>query len=77
MARVATGPHKTVVVHSAAFEAPLAVGDAVRWVGPGVWRVDEVAGDRVTLRLWPDNEPYPARIGEFGPGEWPDADTAA
>lgn len=49
----------------------LEVGEALRWVGPGVWRVEEIAGDRVTLRLWPDNEPYPERIKEVGPGEWP------
>jgi hypothetical protein len=54
------------------FDEKLEVGEAVRWVGPGVWRVEEVAGDHVTLRLWPDNEPYPDRINEVGPGEWPD-----
>ena len=61
-----------VGVGASQVDEELAVGDAVRWVGPGVWRVEEVAGDRVTLRLWPDNEPYPERINEVGPGEWPD-----
>jgi hypothetical protein len=59
-------------VHLTSFEKKLEVGEAVRWVGPGVWRVEEVACGRVTLRLWPDNEPYPERINEVGPGEWPD-----
>jgi hypothetical protein len=58
-------------VHLTTFDRELEVGEAVRWVGPGVWRVEEVAGDHVTLRLWPDNEPYPDRINEVGPGEWP------
>jgi hypothetical protein len=61
-----------VGVGASRVDQELEVGDAVRWVGPGVWRVEEVAGDRVTLRLWPDNEPYPERINEVGPGEWPD-----
>jgi hypothetical protein len=65
--------HGQFELHGASqVDEELAVGDAVRWVGPGVWRVEEVAGDRVTLRLWPDNEPYPVRINEVGPGEWPD-----
>jgi len=59
-------------VHLTAIDKQLDVGEAVRWVGPGVWRVEEVGGDHVTLRLWPDNEPYPERINEVGPGEWPD-----
>jgi hypothetical protein len=58
--------------HAAGFAEPVAPGDALRWVGPSVWRVEEVTADRVTVRLWPDDEPYPARITEVGPGEWPD-----
>lgn len=57
--------------HAAAFDDQLAVGDAIRWVGPGVWRVENVDGERVTVRLWPDDEPYAPRIRHFGPGEWP------
>ena len=49
-------------VHVTSVGKELEVGDAVRWVGPGVWRVEEVAGDSITLRLWPDNETYPERI---------------
>lgn len=70
-------PHRIGFVHVTTTGEQLEVGEAVRWAGPGVWRVEEVAGDRVTLRLWPDNEPYPERINQFGPGEWPDSDTAA
>ena len=58
--------------HAAGFAEPVAPRDALRWVGPSVWRVEEVTADRVTVRLWPDDEPYPARITEVGPGEWPD-----
>jgi hypothetical protein len=36
-----------------------------------VWRVEEVSEERVTLRLLPNDEPYPAHIAEVGPGEWP------
>ena len=54
------------------FDEPLVVGDAIRWVGPALWRVEKVDGERVSVRLWPDDEPYPARIKEYGPGEWPD-----
>jgi hypothetical protein len=74
---MANAPHAIGFVHMTTTGEQLEVGDAVRWTGPGVWRVEEVAGDRMTLRLWPDNEPYPERINEFGPGEWPDSDTAA
>ncbi|MEP6977412.1 MAG: hypothetical protein ABI948_05105 [Thermoleophilia bacterium] len=70
-------PHRIGFVHVATTGEQLEVGDAVRWTGFGVWRVEDVAGDRVTLRLWPDNEPYSERINEFGPGDWPDSDTAA
>jgi hypothetical protein len=59
--------------HAAAFAEPVGPGDAIRWVGPGVWRVEEVSEERVTLRLWPNDEPYPAHITEVGPGEWPQA----
>jgi hypothetical protein len=74
---MASARHGIGFVQLTTFDKELEVGDAVRWVGPGVWRVEEVDGDRVTLRLWPDNEPYPEHINEFGPGEWPDSDTAA
>lgn len=57
--------------HAAAFSEPLVVGDAVRWVGPGAWRVEEVRSQRVTVRLWPDDEPYPVQIKEYG-SEWLD-----
>jgi hypothetical protein len=57
--------------HRGTFDEPLVVGDAIRWVGPDVWRVEEVEGERVTVRLWPDEEPYPARVRDYGPGEWP------
>ncbi len=69
---MASEPHGIGFLHVTTADEHLAVGDAIRWVGPGVWRVEEVAEDRVTLRLWPDNKPYPARIREIGPGEWPD-----
>ena len=58
--------------HAATLGEPLVVGDAIRWVGPRVWRVEEVEGGRHIVRLWPDDEPYPVRIREWGPGEWPD-----
>jgi hypothetical protein len=57
--------------HTGTVDEPLVVGDAIRWVGPDVWRVEEVEGKRVSVRLWPDDEPYPAHIRDFGPGEWP------
>jgi hypothetical protein len=57
--------------HTGTFDEPLVVGDAIRWVGPDIWRVEEVEGERVTVRLWPDDEPSPARIRDHGPGEWP------
>ena len=63
-------------IHPAELAEPLAVGDAVRWVGPGVWRVEEIDGDRPIARLWPEGEPYPERIKECGPGEWPEAQEA-
>jgi len=69
---MASVPDVIGFVHLTTVDKKLEVGEAVRWVGPGVWRVEEVAGDRVTLQLWPDNEPYPERINEVGPGEWPD-----
>jgi hypothetical protein len=59
--------------HAASFPDPVAAGDAVRWVGPGVWRVEEISEERVIVRLWPNDEPYPAQITEVGPGEWPKA----
>ncbi|MDX6438935.1 MAG: hypothetical protein QOF45_1518 [Gaiellaceae bacterium] len=58
--------------HTGTFDDALVVGDAVRWVGTEVWRVEAVAGNRATVRLWPDDEPYPARITKYGPGEWPE-----
>lgn len=64
--------HRIRFIHEGAFDEPLAPGDAVRWVGPGVWRVEQVDGQRVTLVLWPSDEPYPPRVKEYGPGEWPD-----
>jgi hypothetical protein len=57
------------------FDEPVEVGDAIRWVGHGVWRVEEVEGDLVRAGLWPEDEPYPARIRDCGPGEWPDQQT--
>jgi hypothetical protein len=57
--------------HAATFDDPLALGDAIRWTGPQVWRVDKIDGTRVSLGLWPDEEPYPERIKTYGPGEWP------
>jgi hypothetical protein len=57
--------------HEVTFDEPIAVGDAVRWVGPGVWQVEEIDGERVILRLWPDDQPYPERVTEYGPGDWP------
>jgi hypothetical protein len=59
-------------IETSSFDEPLRVGDALRWVGPLVWRVEEVEGNRVVARLWPDDEPYPERIKGYGPGEWPD-----
>jgi hypothetical protein len=56
--------------HPAPFDEPLAVGDGVRWAGPRVWRVEDVDGEGVTVKVWPNDEPYPARIREYGPGEW-------
>jgi hypothetical protein len=53
-------------------DEPLAPGDAVRWVGPGVWRVEHVDGEGATLVVWPGDKPYPLRIREYGPGEWPE-----
>ena len=53
------------------FAHPLAIGDAIRWVGPAMWRVEEVEGNQVTVRLWPDEEPYPKIVKDSGPGEWP------
>ena len=69
---MASRPRGIGFVLAATSDDQLALGDAVRWAGPGVWRVEEIAGDRVTLRLWPDSEPYPERINDIGPGEWPD-----
>lgn len=57
--------------YRASFEQPLVVGDAVRWAGPELWRVEAVVGDRVTVKLWPDDLPYPDVISTYGPGEWP------
>jgi hypothetical protein len=56
---------------AASFEEPLAVGDAIRWVGPGVWRVEQIRAKRVTVRPWPAAEPYPERVRGFGPDQWP------
>lgn len=53
------------------FADPLAIGDAIRWVGPAMWRVEEVEGNQVTVRLWPDEEPYPEIVKDSGPDEWP------
>jgi hypothetical protein len=36
-----------------------------------MWRVEEVEGNQVTVRLWPDEEPYPQIVKDSGPGEWP------
>jgi hypothetical protein len=63
--------------HPGSYDEPLAVGEAIRWVGPVVWRVEAVEGDRVAVRLWPNDEPYPSRIRPHGPGEWPQDTTAA
>lgn len=60
--------------HTAAFDEPLVVGDAIRWVGPLVWQVEEVDEDHHIVRVWPSDEPYPTQIREAGPGEWPDDD---
>jgi hypothetical protein len=57
--------------HTGTFDEPLVVGDAIRWVSPDVWRVEEVEGEHVTVQLWPDDKPYPGRIRDYGPGEWP------
>jgi hypothetical protein len=57
--------------HTASFDDPLVVGDAIRWSGPDVWRVETVEDGRVTVQLWPDDEPYPAQIRGYGPGQWP------
>src|SRR5207244_12015439 len=65
--------HRIRFIHEGAFDEPLVPGDAVRWTGPGVWRVEDVDGERVTLALWPADEPYPPSIRECGPGEWPDS----
>ena len=54
------------------FGQQLAVGDAIWWIGPVVWRVEAIEGDNHTAGLWPSSEPYPTSIREFGPGEWPD-----
>jgi hypothetical protein len=53
------------------FDEPLGIGNAIRSGGPDVWRVEEVEGERVTAWLWPDDEPYPARVRDYGPGDWP------
>jgi hypothetical protein len=58
-------------IQTASFEDPLVVGDAVRWLGPGLWRVEAVEGRGVSVRPWPRAEPEPARIRGLGPGEWP------
>jgi hypothetical protein len=58
--------------HRATFDDPLVIGDAIRWSGPQVWRVEAVDGARVSVRLWPDSKPYPEHIREYGPGEWPE-----
>jgi hypothetical protein len=53
-------------------DEPLLAGDAIRWVGPDVWRVEGIDDARVAVRLWPDDVPYPDRIRDVGPGEWPE-----
>jgi hypothetical protein len=58
--------------HPFALDEPLLAGDAIRWVGPDVWRVETVEAARVTVQLWPDDVPYPERIRDVGPGEWPE-----
>jgi hypothetical protein len=58
-------------VHATSSDEPLAVGEAIRWDGPEVWRVETVHRNRVTTRLWPDEETYPMRIRDYGPGAWP------
>jgi hypothetical protein len=57
--------------YAASLDERLVVGDAIRWVGPQVWRVEAIDGNHITARLWPNDEPYPERIRESGPGSWP------
>ena len=58
--------YEICITHTATVEAPSVVGDAIRRVGPEVWRVEAVEGERATVRLWPNDEPYPGRIKEHG-----------
>jgi hypothetical protein len=53
------------------FDEPLGIGNAIRSGGPDVWRVEEVEGERVTAWLWPDDEPYPAHVRDYGPVNGP------
>lgn len=42
-------------------EEHLLVGDAFRWED-AIWRVEEVEGDRVVMKPWPNGVDYPPRV---------------
>jgi hypothetical protein len=71
MAAGGGGEYELCFTQSASFDQPLVVGDAIRWVGSGLWQVEAVSGTRVTVRPWPAAEPLPDRVRGFGPDPWP------